>query len=87
MTRQPSAQLSDEARSLCEQCGQPIWSYTTLAGDPVAVDNAPGEVIIDGRGHAFWSVRQDGYRPHSCSEIAWRAPLGAAVTRSEFLWL
>jgi hypothetical protein len=71
---------------MCDQCRQPVWIYETPTGDPVALDDAPGEMLIDRRNKAYRSLRQDGYRPHRCSEVTWRAPLSAHVSGRDFLW-
>ena len=86
MIRHPGAALSDDALSICESCSQPVWLYQTPIGEQVALDDAPGEMLIDGLNKAYRSLRADGYRLHQCSEVMQRAPLSAAVTGREFLW-
>lgn len=87
MIHHPGTGLSSDALTICESCAQPVWLYQTPIGEHVLLDDAPGEMLIDGRSKAYRSLRADGYRHHRCSEVIQRAPLSAAVTGREFLWL
>lgn len=78
--------LSDRARSICPKCGAPVWMYLSPLGGPIALDNAPGDYLIDGRNKAYRPTLPDGYRVHSCGRLA-RTPFSGEVTSSEFLWL
>jgi hypothetical protein len=77
--------LSDHHRSVCPQCGANVWVYPLPFGDQIALDNAPGEYLIDGRNKAYRSMLPAGYRAHSCDRQA-RAPLATEVTGDEFVW-
>jgi hypothetical protein len=85
MTR-PGKPLSNEALTVCQRCGQTVWLYKTPTGDPVALDDAPGEMVIDAHDKAYRATRVEGYRVHRCSEVAVSAPLSGTVSESEFLW-
>jgi hypothetical protein len=75
-----SAPLSNEARALCRDCGQPTWVYETPIGDRIALDNAPGEYVIDGGNKIYRTFSPDGYRAHHDHCRATRSPLTGEVT-------
>jgi hypothetical protein len=78
--------LTDDARSTCPYCGAIVWVYPSFRGDPVALDNARGNYVIDGGFKAYRASFPWGYRAHQCSRLA-QAPLSAEVADDEFLWL
>jgi hypothetical protein len=82
----PGKPLSDEALTVCQRCGQPVWLYKTPTGDPVSLDNSPGEMIIDELDKAYRSMRPEGYRVHHCSNGTARAPVSGTISGDEFLW-
>lgn len=87
MRDHPGAELSDEALTTCDKCGQPVWIYRTPIGEHVALDDAAGAYLIDRWNKAYQSMRPDGYRAHHCSLVSTRAPLSAEVSETEFLWV
>ncbi len=80
-----TAPLEAQAQTQCTQCGGTIWLYTTYGGVQVALDEAPGPVVIDGLGKAFITEGHDGYREHECRPETDRFPLNE-VTDDDFLW-
>lgn len=59
----PTEGLSDHALAVCGQCRAAIWDYATPNGKHVALEDAPGDYVIDGN-VAFRSKGACGYRGH-----------------------
>ena len=88
MTKKPSKPLEDHAQTLCPYCGATVWLYQLPIGGHIALDDVPGEHVIDGRNIVYRTTGPVGYRDHSqsCGRIA-RAPLTGEVRTDEFMWL
>ena len=85
MNRSRSAPLADSAQAICPHCRAPVWMYEAPTGSTVALDDAAGPYLIDGRGKAYRSDRRDGYQGHNCARHV-RTPHSTQVTDDEFLW-
>lgn len=85
MKRNPrSAPLEAHALDQCARCGARVWTYATHGGVLVSVDAAPGSVVIDGLGKAFFTPDGDGYREHDCQYATHHA--FREVGDDDFLW-
>jgi hypothetical protein len=75
--------LSTRLPDRCRACGTDIWIYDSLNGNSVALEDAPGPYLIDGK-TAYRSNRSDGYRSHwdYCGQTARPQEVG----EHEFLW-
>ncbi len=82
-----TAPLATRALSVCNRCGAPIWTYSTLAGNRVELDSVPGPYVVDANDAVFLTTSNDGYAAHQdrCSQIA-AAPLSAPIRADEMLW-
>jgi hypothetical protein len=61
-----------------------VWLYTTYAGIRLALDNAPGPLIIDAGGKLFITQDGDGSQAHHCPRGA-RGEGPTDVVNDEFL--
>jgi hypothetical protein len=63
-----------------------MWLYETPIGDRIALDDAPGEYVIDGGNKIYRTFSTNGYRAHQDHCRARRAPLTGVVSAADFLW-
>ena len=57
-----TAPLATHALSVCNRCGAPIWTYSTLAGNRVELDNVPGPYILDANDAVFLTTGYERLR-------------------------